>query len=85
MSELDLEEVSIMVIGTFSGYISSGNLVGGNTGGTLVGKVSAAAVTIKLDFPVPRSPATTMRTPFELPLAEPTPAIQTAAQIKNPC
>lgn len=37
--------------------------MGGKTGGTLDGNVSAAAVTIKLDFPVARSPATTIRTP----------------------
>ena len=34
-----------MVIGTRSGHMSSGNVVGGNTGGTLGGKISSAAVT----------------------------------------
>lgn len=53
----------MMVMGTRSGQKSSGSLVGGNTGGTLAGKVSAAAVTIKLDFPVPFSPHTTILTP----------------------
>lgn len=56
--------------------MSAGKVVGGKTGGTLAGKVSAAAVTIKLDFPVPLSPATTIRTALELPLAPP--AIKTA-------
>ena len=57
----------MIVMGTRSGQKSSGNLVGGNTGATLAGKFSAAAVTIKLDFPVPRSPATTIRTPVRFP------------------
>ena len=87
--ERNLEDVSIIVTGTRSGYISSGNLVGGNKGGTLIGKVSAAAVTIKLDFPVPRSPETTIRTPRtppELPFAAappPPPAIHTARKSKT--
>lgn len=50
-------------MGTRSGKKSSGSLVGGNTGGTFAGKFSAATVTIKLDLPLPRSPATTIRTP----------------------
>lgn len=54
----------MIVVGTRSGQKSSGSLVGGNTGGTFTGKLSAAAVTIKLDFPVPRSPAITIRTPL---------------------
>lgn len=53
----------MIVMGTRSGYRSSGNLVGGNTGGEVTGKFSAAAVIIRLDFPVPWSPATTIRTP----------------------
>jgi hypothetical protein len=53
----------MIVMGTRSGKKSSGSLVGGNTGGTFVGKFSAAAVTTRLDFPVPRSPATTILTP----------------------
>lgn len=53
----------MIVIGTRSGYRSSGSLVGGNTGGTFTGKFSAAAVIMRLDFPVPWSPATTIRTP----------------------
>lgn len=57
--------------------MSGGKLVGGNTGGTLAGKESAAAVTIKLDFPVPLSPATTMRTRLKPPIPPP-PAIKTA-------
>lgn len=71
------------VTGTLSGNISSGSLVGGRTGGTLVVKVSAAAVTIKVDLPVLASPATTRRTPpvllppgFHLVALEPPPAIQ---------
>ena len=65
-----LADVSMTMTGTRSGNISSGNLVGGRVGGTLVGKASAAAVTIRLDFPVPRSPATTIRTAVgELELA----------------
>lgn len=55
--------MSMIVMGTRSGKKSSGSLVGGNTGGTFAAKFSAAAVTIKLDFPVPLSPATTIRTP----------------------
>lgn len=65
------------VTGTRSGNISSGNLVGGNTGGTFAGKASAAAVIIKLDLPVPRSPATTIRTPFVELAADAPPAIDT--------
>lgn len=63
-------------MGTRSGYISSGKRVGGNTGGACVGKVSEAAVTIKLDFPVPLSPTTTMRTALGFDFVEPPPAIQ---------
>jgi len=58
-----------MVMGTRSGNMSSGNRDGGNTGGTFVGKVSDTAVTIKLVFPVPRSPATTILIPFLFPAA----------------
>ena len=36
--------------------------MGGSTEGTLSGNDSVAAAAIKLDFPVPRSPATTIRT-----------------------
>lgn len=60
----------MMVMGTRSGNISSGRRDGGKTGGTLVGKVSETAVTIKLDFPVARSPATTIRIPFLVPLED---------------
>jgi len=56
-----------MVMGTRSGNMSSGKRDGGNTGGTFVGKVSDTAVTIKLDLPVPRSPAMTIRMPFLFP------------------
>lgn len=55
-------EVSMMVIGTRSGNMSEGRRVGGRTGGTFSGKISEATVTIRLDFPVPGSPTTTMRT-----------------------
>jgi hypothetical protein len=55
--------VSMIVMGTSWGNKLSGSLVGGNTGGTFVMKFLAAAVAIRLDFPVPRSPATTIRTP----------------------
>lgn len=61
-NEKYLEEVSTMVTGTPSGKNSKGNLVSGRTGGTLGGKESVAAATIKLDFPVPLSPTTTIRT-----------------------
>ena len=64
-----------MVTGTRSGYKSTGSLVGGSTGGTLVGKFSAAAVTIKLDFPVFASPATTILTPFPAPPAAVAPPV----------
>jgi hypothetical protein len=53
----------MIVMGTRSGKISLGSLVGGNTGGTFFGNFSAAAVAIRLDFPVPLSPATTIRNP----------------------
>lgn len=55
-------------MGTCSGKKLSGSLVGGRTGGTFTGKLSAAAVIIKLDFPVPRSPATTIRTVVRPPV-----------------
>lgn len=51
-----------MVTGTPSGKNSKGRLVSGSTGGTLGGKESEAAATIKLDLPVPLSPTTTIRT-----------------------
>lgn len=51
-----------MVTGILSGKNSIGNLVSGKTGGALGGKQSVAAATIKLDFPVPLSPTTTIRT-----------------------
>lgn len=51
-----------MVTGTPSGKNSKGRLVSGRTGGTLGGKESEAAATIKLDLPVPLSPTTTIRT-----------------------
>lgn len=57
-----LDEVSMIVIGTRSGNMSEGRRVGGRTGGTFSGNISAATVTIRLDFPVPRSPMTAMRT-----------------------
>lgn len=37
--------------------------MGGRTGGTSGRKVSAAAAAMRLDFPVPRSPTTAIRTP----------------------
>lgn len=60
----NLEDVSMMVRGMPS---ADGNksLVGGRTGGTLGRNLSAAAVSIKLDLPVPGSPTTTTRTPLE--------------------
>lgn len=69
-TQTDLEEVSMMVTGTKSGKKSAGSRVGGSTGGTFSGNDSEAAVTIKLDFPVPRSPATTTRTPDRPPEVE---------------
>jgi hypothetical protein len=50
------------VTGTRSVKKSAGRRVGGRTGGTFSGNDSAAAAAIRLDFPVPRSPATTTRT-----------------------
>ena len=57
----------MIVRGTKSGKKSAGRRVGESTGGTFSGNDSVAAVTIKLDFPVPRSPATTTRTPLRPP------------------
>lgn len=65
-----LDEVSMIVIETRSGNISSGRREGGKTGETLVGKFSETAVRIKLDLPVPWSPATTIRISFLLPLED---------------
>lgn len=59
--DTDLEGVSMMVIGIYSGYASAGRVVGGRTRGTLSGKVSEATAEIRLDFPVPLSPATATR------------------------
>lgn len=42
--------------------------MGGSTEGTLSGNDSVAAAAIKLDFPVPRSPATTIRTLVRTPV-----------------
>ncbi|KAI3698288.1 hypothetical protein L2E82_41718 [Cichorium intybus] len=56
-----LEDVSITVTGTRSGNISSDNQVGGNTGETFARKASVTTVIIKLDLPVPRLLATTIR------------------------
>lgn len=67
---LDLEEVSIMVIGTRSGKKSIGRRVGGRTGGTFSGKASLATEATKLDLPVPWSPAMTTRTPLRTPETE---------------
>jgi hypothetical protein len=53
----------MIVMGTRSGKISSGSLVRGNTGGIFFGMFLDAAATIRLDFPVPWSPVTTIRTP----------------------
>lgn len=60
----DLEDVSMTVRETLSGKKSAGKLVGGSTGGTASGNDSDAMAAIRLDFPVPRSPATTTRTPL---------------------
>lgn len=38
--------------------------MGGSTGGTVSGNESDAIAAIRLDLPVPRSPATTTRTPL---------------------
>lgn len=57
----------MIVRGTKSGKKSVGRRVGESTGGTFSGNDSVAAATIKLDFPVPRSPATTTRTPVRPP------------------
>lgn len=53
----------MMVMGTLSGYKSTGKRVGGSRGGTASWKESDAAAAMRLDFPVPRSPTTTTRTP----------------------
>jgi hypothetical protein len=78
----------MIVIGTQLGKISSGSLVGGNTGGTFFMNFLAAAVAIRLDFPVPRSPATTIRTPVLVygfvPLAETFAIEDSAKKSKTP-
>lgn len=50
------------VTGMRSGKKSAGRRVGGRTRGTFSGKDSEAAEAMRLDLPVPRSPATTTRT-----------------------
>ena len=64
-----LAEVSMIVIGTRSGKKSAGRRVGGSTGDRFSGKDSVAAAAIKLDFPVPRSPTTTILMPVFPPAA----------------
>lgn len=66
-----------MVTGIPSGKNSEGSLVSGKTGGTLGGKESVAAATIKLDFPVPLSPTTRILTDLSDPGQSTTPAIFT--------
>jgi len=58
----DLEGVSTRVRGTESGYRLWGKRVGGNTGGTDLGKDSDAIAATSVDFPVPPSPATAILT-----------------------
>lgn len=48
-------------MGIPSGKNCKGSLVSGRTGGTLSGKELVAVAVIKLDFPVPLSPITTIR------------------------
>ena len=53
--------------GTRSGKKSAGRRVGGRTGETFSGKDSEAAAAIRLDLPVPWSPAMTTRTLVRVP------------------
>lgn len=53
----------MIVNGTLSGDMLLGRMVGVNTGGTSLTEFPAAKVAIRLDLPVPLSPATTMRIP----------------------
>lgn len=55
------------VRGTRSLYKSAGRRVGGSTGGAFRSKASVATAEIKVDLPVPRSPAMTTRTPVRFP------------------
>ena len=76
--------MSMIVRGTEPGKKASGSLVGGNTLRTFVGKLLPNAVPMRLDFPVPLSPATTILIPGFVSPAEAFTIEDAAKQSKTP-